>query len=200
MRTRDLAAEGWDPVEGLAPAVVTFEIDDLSLVDEFTHPIRGPIARALATPYTVAELAESLGTPVTRLYHHVHRLVERGLIRVIATRQAGAATERLYQAVAENYTINARQLQTNAASVAHAVSALFDSAKASMLDAFESSRFLDGSSGDQGMLTFDEFTTTPERYAEFLGRIRAVVADYLDDDGPARFEFFASSHARHRPA
>ena len=79
--------EGWQAVDGLEPQMERRDLSDLDLMSEVTHPIRGMILRRLKEPRTVADLAALLDVPITRLYHHVNRLVDAGLIRVVATRQ-----------------------------------------------------------------------------------------------------------------
>ena len=59
--------------------------DDLEFLDDVTHPVRGLLIRRFREPRSVAEVAALLGVPVTRLYHHVNRLAERGVIRPVAT-------------------------------------------------------------------------------------------------------------------
>jgi DNA-binding transcriptional ArsR family regulator len=52
-------------------------------------------------PASVAELAEHLGRPADRLYHHLRKLVGAGLVREVERRAAGRRTEAVYDAVAE---------------------------------------------------------------------------------------------------
>lgn len=47
-------------------------------------------------PGSAKELAERFDVPTTRLYHHLGLLEEHGFVRVVATRQSGARTERCY--------------------------------------------------------------------------------------------------------
>ena len=94
------------------PVLVAVAILATTLMAEVTHPIRGRILRRLKEPHTVAEVAESLDAPVTRLYHHVNKLEQLGLIRVVATRRVAAVTERRYQVVARSYRIHRDMLDT----------------------------------------------------------------------------------------
>ena len=54
-------------------------------------------------PKTVTQMAETLDVPRTRLYHHVKRLTEHGLLRVVKTKQVGPVTESHYQTTAHSY-------------------------------------------------------------------------------------------------
>src|SRR5687767_13347850 len=76
-----------------------FVIGDLETLRLLTQPLRLHLLETLRTgaaPMTVKELAQALGTPPTRLYHHVKLLEERGLIRVAGTRLVSGITEKRY--------------------------------------------------------------------------------------------------------
>jgi DNA-binding transcriptional ArsR family regulator len=103
--------DGWMPVDAVGPQQEQRDLDDLDLVAEMTHPVRGVILRRLKQPRTVAEVADLLDVPITRLYHHVNRLVDAGLVQVVATRQVAAVTERRYQTVADAFGISADLLR-----------------------------------------------------------------------------------------
>lgn len=65
------------------------------------HPLRLTILEAFAPgPRTTKQVAELLGQPPTRLYHHVALLERAGLLRLTGTRKKRGTTEKLYAAVA----------------------------------------------------------------------------------------------------
>ena len=70
------------------------------------------LALLVERPAGVAAIAQQLGVPVTRLYHHVHHLHDAGLIAVVAERPRRGAPERVYRAVARNVAIDRRKLQS----------------------------------------------------------------------------------------
>ena len=53
---------------------------------------------------TTKQVAELLGEPPTRLYHHVAALARVGLIRLVRTRQSRGAMEKYYVAVAKTFS------------------------------------------------------------------------------------------------
>lgn len=57
-------------------------------------------------PRTATELAALLGCPTTRLYHHLKRLEQAGLIRVVAERIVSGIVERRYRAVARRLRLD----------------------------------------------------------------------------------------------
>lgn len=64
------------------------------------HPLRLRIMESFAEgPRTTKQVAELLGQPPTRLYHHVAALERAGLIRLKATRKNRGATEKWFEAV-----------------------------------------------------------------------------------------------------
>ncbi|HKX73856.1 MAG TPA: helix-turn-helix domain-containing protein [Acidimicrobiia bacterium] len=71
--------------------------------DLLSDRTRLEIIENLFSPAAVAEIAARMGTPRTRLYHHIKLLEEAGMIRVVATRRSGAQTEKLYQVAAFNF-------------------------------------------------------------------------------------------------
>ncbi len=117
----------WLKVSCRLPAL---ELEDLDLLAEITHPIRGRIVRNLDSPRSAAELAELLDAPITRLYHHINRLEQAGLIAVQATRRVGAATQHRYQVVAKSFTLASHLYdELDGSELAQALGSLFDVAK-----------------------------------------------------------------------
>jgi DNA-binding transcriptional ArsR family regulator len=73
-------------------------------------PTRLEVIECLFIPATVAELAEQMGVPRTRLYHHINLLEAAGMIRLVGTRKAGARTEKIYQVAAYGFKPSKRYL------------------------------------------------------------------------------------------
>ena len=187
---------GWDPVDGIEPPLDDVDLDDLDLLAQITHPTRSVIMRKMKDPRTVAEVAADLGVPVTRLYHHVNKLEQLGLIRVVATRQVAAVTERRYQVVGRSFRVSPELLQSSdERELAAAFGSLFDVAKLSL------QRWLESGSGHEfpergALLTLSEFQLTPQRRHELIERMRDLIEEFgSEDDDSADAEtvtFFAS--------
>jgi DNA-binding transcriptional ArsR family regulator len=65
------------------------------------HPLRLRMMELFAeAPRTTLQVAELLGQPPTRLYHHVKALERAGLVRVRETRRVRGTVERWYEAPA----------------------------------------------------------------------------------------------------
>lgn len=170
-------------------------VDDLELLAELTHLQRGAIVRRLKEPLTVAELADQLRVPVTRLYHHVNLLEQRGLIQVVATRRVAAVVERRYQAVARSFTLDERLFhELDGAELGHALGALFDVAKIDLQREFERGTFVGDARKEHSLLSLSEVRLPPARRAELLQHLRALLDEYRSEPDGERFHLFISAH------
>jgi len=178
----DDANAGWEPVGGIEPTLEILELDDLDLLAEVTHPTRSLIMRRMQEPRTVAEVAADLGVPVTRLYHHVNKLEQLGLIRVVATRQVAAVTERRYQVVGRTFRVSPQLLRSSdTRELAVAFGSLFDVAKLSLqrtLETLDADEF----AVHGALLTLSEFQLTPVRRRELIERMRDLISEFGDAD------------------
>ena len=191
--------DGWVPVDGIGAPADRRDLDDLDLMAEVTHPVRGAILRRLKQPRSVAQLAELLDVPITRLYHHVNRLTDAGLIHVVATRQVAAVTERRYQTVARSFGVSADLLEsTDKRELSAALGSLFDVAKLGFQRYVESDEFSMADHADQhSVLSLSAIHLSEARRLELLQRITELaekfVSDLPDDDpGATTFHFFVS--------
>jgi DNA-binding transcriptional ArsR family regulator len=71
------------------------------------HPLRLRICELLAEePRTTKQVAELLGQPPTRLYHHVNALERAGLLRLRETRPNRGTIEKWYETIAARLTLS----------------------------------------------------------------------------------------------
>ena len=80
-----------------------YRIEDIATLRVLSDPMRLAILELLVEPATVTALADELDVPRTRLYRHLHRLEEAGLVKTVQTRQVRGTTESSYQAVADRF-------------------------------------------------------------------------------------------------
>ena len=181
----DAGANGgeWVPVDGAGEPDDERPLPDLDLLADLTHPVRGAIGRRLREPKTVAELAEALDVPITRLYHHVNRLEELGIIRVVATRRVGAVTERRYQVTARSWKLAEESLNSHEPrELSLALGSLFDVAKIGLQREVEAGAFDGGPPpDDHWALSLGELRLTPTRRSELMADVRALLAAYESD-------------------
>ncbi|MFC4619187.1 helix-turn-helix domain-containing protein [Camelliibacillus cellulosilyticus] len=75
------------------------DIKDMKLAKTAFNPKRMWILKAIESEAkTVKEIAEALNEKPSRLYYHIHMLLEQGLIEVESTKQVGHLTETYYKA------------------------------------------------------------------------------------------------------
>jgi DNA-binding transcriptional ArsR family regulator len=109
-------------------------IEDLDTLRVMTHPTRVAILELLTEPRPVGKLAEALGVPRTRLYHHVELLQAKGLVEKVAERRVRGMVEATYAATAKTYRPSERLLgDADGAEQVEALTALlFDTTKADL--------------------------------------------------------------------
>ncbi|KXY41518.1 ArsR family transcriptional regulator [Bacillus toyonensis] len=82
-------------------------INELALYKLICDPKRQNILYyATEQPVTVKELAEKLNEKQSRLYYHVKKLEEAGILEVVETKAIGNLTEKYYQANRTVYTLS----------------------------------------------------------------------------------------------
>jgi hypothetical protein len=179
----DIGDAGWIPVPDCGEPADQYMLNNLDLLSEATHPVRGVILRRLRQPLTVAELAALLDVPTTRLYHHVNRLTELELIRVVATRQVAAVTERRYQVVARSFGIDPELLNsTDQHELAAALCSLFDVARLGFQRYIESGGLNDvDPDGEQSTLSLAEVRLSPRRRRELITRVTELIDEFRSD-------------------
>ena len=82
------------------------ELSDPAAAKALFDPVRHRIFGLLRTPRSVPELAREVGVPANRLYYHVRRLVECGLVQQVDTRPTGRHNERVFERTAERITFS----------------------------------------------------------------------------------------------
>ena len=163
----------WTPVETEAPFVDFADLDHLDLLDEVTHRVRGPLLRRLRSPHSAAELADDLGVPVTRLYHHLNVLESAGLIRVVATRRVGAATERRYRSIARGFRIRP-ELAEDPTTFARSMGVVVDATRAELLESVER-----GKCGVDDVAMWSlRMRLDPQQQAELVERLGALISEF----------------------
>jgi DNA-binding transcriptional ArsR family regulator len=83
-----------------------YRVKSLVQVRALANPLRMRILVTLAEkPRTTKQVADLLGQPATRLYHHVAALEKAGLVRLRKTRPLRGTVEKYYQAVASRFEV-----------------------------------------------------------------------------------------------
>ncbi len=166
---------------GRTPPEALLELTDLEQIKVFADPLRIRILELLGEERTTKQVAEILGEPPTRLYHHVAALERVGLIRLARTRQARGALEKYYVAVAKAFSADPRLFSSRegaqAREATHGIAVQFLENTAAelraLLEADKSPKTLE----EEGVLSFLEVRGS----ARELRAIRAKLAKILKD-------------------
>ncbi|MEV0607227.1 helix-turn-helix domain-containing protein [Polymorphospora rubra] len=83
-------------------------LEQIEQAETLLKPQRIEVLRELAEPGTCGEVAARLGQTPQRVYYHVKRLVEAGLVDQVAERKVRGIHEGIYQAGARTYWLSPR--------------------------------------------------------------------------------------------
>lgn len=142
-------------------------LEDPAAIVALYDPLRHRLFRLLASPRTVAELAAEVGTPANRLYYHVRKLVDCGLVQQVDVRASGRHLERVYGRAAERIRF-AGDLELYEGGVLRGI--------ADELDGWLQSARED----DPGSVSFHTPTLAPDTARELETRLRELIAEYAD--------------------
>lgn len=165
-------------------------VDDVFWIDSMEHlellgdPVRLAILENASRPRSVSEIADALGVPRTRLYHHVNLLEEAGMLRVAETREVGALTERRYQVAAKSFQPSEKLLDDALPreKAEAMLTALFAATKADFIRAVELGKITLEDSADHRLTLGRRLARlTPEQYDRFVAEMDALI-EGLDSD------------------
>ncbi|GAA2610540.1 helix-turn-helix domain-containing protein [Actinomadura fulvescens] len=83
-------------------------LDQIEQAEALLKPQRIEVLRRLAEPRSCTEVARLLDQTQQRVYYHVRRLVEAGLVSQVAERKVRGVHEGVYQASARSYWLSPR--------------------------------------------------------------------------------------------
>lgn len=156
-------------------------------------------------PRTVTQIAETLKVPRTRLYHHVKRLTENGLLRVVKTKQVGPATESHYQTSARSYRPSKQLIRSLSESAMGSalLTVVLGPARADFVRSLEKGAFsLTETSGKRRVLISRGLKElTPEELDRVIREMEAILDRYdtdpsVDRPGTIPVSFVSLIHPR----
>ena len=142
---------------------------------------------------TTKQVAEILGEPPTRLYHHVAALERVGLIRLVRTRQSRGAQEKYYAAVARNFSADpklfASRRSAQAADAAgtlatQALDRTADDLRALLADGEHQENLKQ----EQGILSYLEVRGTPREIEAIRAKLNKLIESVNSSGGESRLE------------
>lgn len=167
-------------------------VTDLETLRLLADPLRLSILSALppvssGRSMSVKEIAEKLDEGQTKLYRHVKKLEEAGLMRVAETRVVSGIIEKRYRPAQGRLLIESDMLSTQPEpeDYTNTMTAVMDAARDRMRREIQAGRvpLRKPETGPDLSLQIGSIrmTMTPERY----GRLRATVTELLDNLGPS---------------
>jgi predicted ArsR family transcriptional regulator len=85
----------------------TCTLKKLVQIKVIASPLRMKLLEAFShEPITTKQVAQSLGIPPTKLYHHVDALEHAGLVKLVKTQKKRGTTEKYYQTVAHHFSVD----------------------------------------------------------------------------------------------
>jgi DNA-binding transcriptional ArsR family regulator len=165
-------------------------LEQIEQAETLLKPQRIEIMRQLAEPRTCGEIAARLGQTPQRVYYHVRRLVEAGLVTQVSERKVRGIHEGIYQAAAGSYWLSPRLVgrigprgTRDELSLGHLLD-LVEEVQADIAGLGGSRPELPsvGVSGD--------IRVPPERRQEFLDELRASLQDLFTRYGGAEGDAF----------
>lgn len=83
-------------------------LEQIEQAEALLKPQRIGVLRQLAEPRSCTEVANVLGQTPQRVYYHVKRLVDAGLVTQVSERKVRGIHEGIYQATARSYWLSPR--------------------------------------------------------------------------------------------
>jgi DNA-binding transcriptional ArsR family regulator len=83
-------------------------LEEIEQAETLLKPQRIEVLRQLAEPRSCTEVAERLDQTQQRVYYHVRKLVDAGLVTKVAERKVRGIQEGVYQASARSYWLSPR--------------------------------------------------------------------------------------------
>jgi DNA-binding transcriptional ArsR family regulator len=185
-------------------------LDRLEQAEALLKPRRIEIMRRLAEPRTCTQLAAELGDSPQKVYYHVKRLQQAGLVELVDERRVRGITEGIYRAVAGSYWLSPRVVGTlgpRNAQDAMSLGFLLDLAEELQADLARLAATRSAPAADAADLPSlgiaGEVRLQPEQRAAFLDDLRSALQDVLTryggKEGPA-FRIAVACYPKGEPA
>jgi DNA-binding transcriptional ArsR family regulator len=165
-------------------------LDQLEQAETLLKPQRIEVLRQLAEPRSCTEVATRLDQTPQRVYYHVKRLVDAGLVTQVSERKVRGIHEGIYQASARSYWLSHRLVGTiglrraqDELSLGHLLDLVEEvQADIGALDRTTPERPSIGVSG--------EIRLRPEQRQEFLDDLKTMLQDLFTRYGGAEGDAF----------
>ncbi|GAA5035434.1 hypothetical protein GCM10023317_88710 [Actinopolymorpha pittospori] len=165
-------------------------LDQVEQAEALLKPQRIEVLRQLAEPRSCTQVASRLDQTPQRVYYHVKRLADAGLVTQVSERRVRAIHEGIYQAAARSYWLSPRlvgrigpQTSRDALSLGYLLDLMEEvQADVAALDPSAPELPSIGVSG--------EIRVRPEQRQEFLADLRSTLQDLFTRYGGAEGDAF----------
>ena len=176
--------------KGKLPAKDLHRLTSLKEMKVLADPRRIRILELLGEERTTKQVAEILGEPPTRLYHHVAALERVGLIRLARTKPSRGAVEKYYIAVAKTFSADPRMFTSRHASQAREVTR---NVATQVLEstADDMRALLEEGEGPEvvqheGIVSYLEVRASPREIKALRVKLTKLIGGLATDKGPSR--------------
>jgi len=149
-------------------------LGDVAALRTLFDPLRLRIMGAIRTPRTAKELGVALGVEPNKLYYHLRRLQEHGLVSV-DDRRTGA--ERRFVATAKRLAVDPA-VHPSAVEASGFVGALFGEAQRQIEGFMINRRSTEAGTGGTVSVSQVAATLSPAKLARYQERLRKLVSDF----------------------
>ena len=87
-------------------------LEQIEQAEALLKPQRVEVLRQLARPKSCTEVGSALGQSPQRVYYHVRKLVDAGLVTLVSERRVRGIQEGVYQASAQSYWLSPQLVGT----------------------------------------------------------------------------------------
>ena len=174
------------------PAKDVHRLTTLAQMKVLADPRRIRILELLGEERTTKQVAEILGEPPTRLYHHVATLERVGLVRLARTKPSRGALEKYYVAVAKAFSADPRMFTSRhapqAREAARNVATQFLDRTADEMRALLEKEEGEGSGvlKHEGILSYLEVRGSPRELKALRAKISKLIEDITTGKGDTR--------------
>jgi DNA-binding transcriptional ArsR family regulator len=172
-----------------------FYLERLDQAEALLRPGRIEILRQLAAPASCTDVADRLGQAPQKVYYHVKRMEQAGLLDRVGERQVRGITEGIYQASGGSYWL--APALVGAIGPRRAQDEMSLGFLLSLSEHLQSdlARLAAGTGERPSLGLSGEIRLPPERRPEFLADLRAAIEDLLTRYGGAEGEPFRIAFA-----
>ena len=180
-----------NPAFEFQPAAV-MELDTMEALDALVSSFRLRLVACFRRPSTVKEVARQLGVNVTRIYHHLHRLVDHGFLVEVGERPAGKTVEKVYTVAALNVRPSAAFLDRyGTEGNAELMRLSFQTVGSEVVAAARLDPSLDPS-GETSTLGFTRLHISEADLRELVSEVDSLFDEYKSRTGDIEVSFFSS--------